>query len=102
MGGLDRGHVGILGCRGVADDEGGGLGGQLGEALDLGLVGHVRARRTVGAAAVFKDDDLRQVTGVLGDELVECGRVTDARVDEGVGALGDVEEARYDGVLEAA
>ena len=102
MGGFNGRHVGVFDHLGVADDEGGGLGGQLGESLDLGLVGHVRARRTVGAAAVFEDDDLRQVAGVLGDELLECGRVTDARVDEGVGGLGDVEEARHDGVLEAA
>ena len=100
--GLDRGHVRVFDHLGVADDEGGGLGGQLGQALDLGLVGHVRARRAVGAAAVFEDDDLRQVAGVLGDELLEGRRVTDARVDEGVGGLGDVEEARHDGVLEAA
>ena len=53
VGGLDGRHVGIFGRLGVTDDEGGGLGGQLGEALDLGLVGHVRARRAVGAAAVF-------------------------------------------------
>ena len=102
VGGLDRGHVRVFNRLGVADDEGGGLGGQLGQALNLGLVGHVRARRTVGAAAVFEDDDLRQVAGVLGDELLEGRRVTDARVDEGIGGLGDVEEARHDGVLEAA
>ena len=102
VGGFDGRHVGGFDCLGVADDEGGGLGGQLGESLDLGLVGHVRARRTVGSAAVFEDDDLRQVAGVLGDELAEGCRVTDTRVDEGVGPLGDVEEARHDGVLEAA
>ena len=102
MSGLDRGHVRVFNRLGVTDDEGGGLGGQLGQALDLGLVGHVRARRTVGAAAVFEDDNVGEVAGVLGDELLEGRRVTDARVDEGVGGLGDVEEARHDGVLEAA
>ena len=39
---------------------------------------------------------------MLGDELAQGRCVTDARVDEGVGGLGDVEEARHDGVLEAA
>ena len=100
--GLDRGHIRVFNRLGVSDDEGGGLGGQLGQALDLGLVGHVRARRAVGAAAVFEDDNVGEVAGVLGDELVEGCRVTDARVDEGVGGLGNVEEARHDGVLEAA
>ena len=102
VGGFNGRHVGVFDHLGVADDEGGGLGGQLGESLDLGLVGHVRARRTVGAAAVFEDDDLRQVAGVLGGERTEGSAVTDTRVDEGVGALLDVEEARHDGVLQAA
>ena len=39
---------------------------------------------------------------MLGDELAQGRRVTDARVDEGIGGLGDVEEARHDSVLEAA
>ena len=102
VGGLDGRHIGSFDRLRVADNEGGRLGGQLSEPLDLGLVGHVRAGRAVGAAAVFEDDDLREVAGMLGDELAQGRRVTDARVDEGVGVLGDVEEARHDGVLEAA
>ena len=102
VGGLDGGHVRVFGRLGVSDDEGGRLGGQLGEALDLGLVSHVRARCAIGAAAVFEDDDLREVSGVFGGERTEGSAVTDTRVDEGVGALLDVEEARHDGVLQAA
>ena len=102
VGGLDGGHVRVFCDLGVADDEGRGLGGQLREALDLGLVGHVGAGGAVRAAAVFQDDDLREVAGVLGHQLVEGCRVTNAGVDEGVGSLLDVRQARHDGILEAA
>ena len=102
VGGFDGSHVWGFRDLGVTDDEGGGLGGQLREALDLGLVRHVRAGCTVGAAAVFQDDDLREVAGVLGLQLVEGCRVTNAGVHEGVGSLLDVPQARHDGILEAA
>ena len=100
--GLDGRHVGGVRLVSVADDEGGGRRAQLGQRADLGLVRHVRAGRAVRSAAVLQDDDVGQVTGVLRNHRLQGCRVADSAVDNGVGALRDVQQAGHESILESA